>query len=173
MNRVLQELRGGDRRSIGKSAKIAAAVSKTPALFAELFEGLFDADPLIRMRAADAIEKVTRRHPELLQPRKRSLLQAVSAVQQKEVRWHVVQMLPRLTLTAEERRKAVRILIGYLADASSIVKTSSMQALVDLSELDARLRPRIRSLVELLTRTGTPAMRSRGRKLLRNLRNWE
>jgi hypothetical protein len=68
------------------------------------------------------------------------------------------------------QQKEVRILIGYLAAASGIVRTSSMQALVELRELDVRLRARVRPLVERLTRTGTPAMRSRGRKLLRNLR---
>ncbi len=172
-NRVLEGLRGGDCRSIGKSAEITVAVSKAPALFGELFEGLLDADPIIRMRAADAIEKVTRKHPALLQPWKRPLLDVISVVQQKEVRWHVAQMLPRLSLRPDERRKAVRILFDYLRDASSIVRTFSMQALVELSERDARLRPRIKLLVEQLARTGTPAMKSRGRKLLRSMRSPE
>jgi hypothetical protein len=169
MNRILQQLRGGDRRSIGRSTEVATAVSKRPSLFAELFEGLFVPDPLVRMRAADAVEKVTRSRPELLQPRKLLLLEAIAPLQQKEVRWHVAQMLPRLGLTVEEQQKAVRILMGYLADASSIVRTSSMQALVELSERDTRLRARVRPLVERLARTGTPAMRSRGRNLLRTL----
>jgi hypothetical protein len=169
MNRILEKLRGGDRRSIGRSAEAAQAVCKTPALFSDLFQGLFEADALIRMRAADAIEKVTRTHPELLQPWKQALLEVVSALPQKEVRWHVAQMLPRLSLTRGEQKRVVRILMGYLADVSSIVKASSMQALVNLSERDGRLLPQVRPLIERLARTGTPAMRSRGRKLLSRL----
>jgi hypothetical protein len=169
MNRTLERLRGGDRRSIGRAEQVAEAASRTPALFAELFEGLREASPLIRMRAADAMEKATRTRPELLQPWKGPLLETVSPLKQKEVRWHVAQMLPRLALTAVEQRRAVRILLGYLADASSIVKTSSMQALVELAERDERLLVQVTPVIEGLTRTGTPAMRSRGRKLLRKL----
>ena len=43
-----------------------------------------------------------------------------------------------------------------------------MQALADLAEGDERLRRRVLPLTEL-TGTGTPAMRSRGRKLLARL----
>jgi HEAT repeat protein len=170
MNETLQKLRGGDRRSIGRSEEVARAASKTPALFAELFQGLFEADPLIRMRAADALEKATRTQPALLQPWKRPLLEAASSQQQKEVRWHLAQMLPRLTLTSVEQKRVVKLLMGYLADASSIVRTSSLQALVDLAEGDVRLLAQVRPLVERLTQTGTAAMRARGRKLLPKLR---
>jgi hypothetical protein len=121
------------------------------------------------MRAADAVEKSTRQRPDLLRPWKRALLEQVSLLQEKEVRWHVAQLIPRLSLTAQEQERAVRILLGYLDDGSSIVKTLSMQALADLSRHDARLRAQVQPLIERLTRTGTPAMRSRGRKLLKQL----
>jgi hypothetical protein len=167
-------LKGGDRRSLGKSGEVVEAVAETPALFADLFECLFDADPLVRMRAADAAEKASRDRPQLLQPWKAALLERISALPQKEVRWHVAQMLPRLSLTAGERETAVGILMGYLADESSIVKTSGMQALADLASHDLanhdeRLRAQVIPLIERLIRTGTPAMKSRGRKLLKKL----
>ena len=159
----------GDCRSLGNSGEVVKLVAKTPALFADLAECLFDADPAVRMRAADAMEKVTRVHPELLQPSKRPLLERVSTFADKEVRWHVAQMLPRLKLTSVDRDRAVRILTGYLADESSIVKTCAMQALADLSAQDERLRAQVLPLIERLTRTGTPAMRARGRKLIKFL----
>jgi hypothetical protein len=169
MNHILRKLKGGDRRSIGKSEEAAEDVLKTPMLFAELFAGLYDADPVIRMRAADAIEKSTRRCPALLQPWKRSLLEQISSLRDKEVRWHVAQLIPRLNLTSSERETAVQILLSYLSDESSIVKTLSMQALTDLAQRDARLRSRVAPLMERLAKRGTPAMRSRGRKLLKQL----
>ena len=63
----------------------------------------------------------------------------------------------------------MQILLGYLEDPSSIVRTFSMQALADLASRDERLLAQVMPLIERLTRTGTPAMRSRGRKLLRQL----
>src|SRR5690242_8914656 len=130
---ILRKLGGGDRRSIGKSAEAVRDIARTPTLFADLFAGLFDADPVVRMRAADAVEKSTRQHPDLLQPWKRALLDQISISPDKEVRWHVAQIMPRLNLTPVEREQAVKILTGYLADKSSIVRTFSMQALADLA----------------------------------------
>jgi hypothetical protein len=121
------------------------------------------------MRSADAIEKVTAKRADLLQPYKATLIHKVAAVKQQEVRWHVAQMLPRLCLDPGEEKTALSILMDYLEDASSIVKTSSMQALADLALRNFDLRPRVIPLLEHLTRVGSPAMRSRGRRLLAQL----
>jgi 3-methyladenine DNA glycosylase AlkD len=129
-------------------------------------------DPVVRMRAADAAEKLTAGDPGLLAPYKRRLLREVAASDQQEVRWHVAQMIPRLTLTTTERAAAVETLIAYLDDTSSIVKTFSMQALADLAENDAALTARILPLVEDLTARGSAAVKSRGRKLLPLLRGY-
>lgn len=169
MKRILGNLKGGDLRSIGRSGDAVRAVSKNPALFSDLMAGLLDGDRLVRMRAADAVEKATRTHPEWLQPWKRALLDTVSTLEDKELRWHVAQLVPRLRLTAAEKATAVSILMGYLEDKSSIVKTFSMQALADLAAQDEQLLEQVAPLIERLTRTGTPAMKSRGRKLLKQL----
>jgi hypothetical protein len=66
-------------------------------------------------------------------------------------------------------RRAAEILRLYLADRSSIVKTFAMQGLADLISQDASLRPMVLGLLRSLSRTGTPAMRARGRILLRRL----
>ena len=166
---ILDKLRGGDRRQIGRSEEVAREVTANPKLFPLVLDGMLSDDPLIRMRAADAIEKVTRNHPEFLQPFKQKIIQRIAAINQQEVRWHVAQMLPRLRLTPQERSKAVSTLLKYLQDKSSIVQTCSMQALSDFAIQSPRRRPRIIPLIERLTRTGSPAVRNRGRKLLRRL----
>lgn len=78
-------------------------------------------------------------------------------------------MIPRLALNRTERRTAVEILKDYLGDESRIVKTFAMQALADLAQRDAELQPGIVRRLRVLTRIGSPAMRSRGRKLLDRL----
>ena len=169
MGNVLSLLRGGDRRSIGDVQQVVATVLDDPSLFDLLFGGISGDDPVVRMRAADAVEKITADHPEYLGPYKERLLSQVAEIDQQEVRWHVAQMLPRLELSAQEREVAVEILLAYLEDGSKIVKTFSMQALADLAEQDAILRPQVVELLEALVQTGSPAMKSRGRKLLQNL----
>jgi HEAT repeat protein len=166
-SRLLERLSGGDRRSIGASDKIVAEVLGNPSLFEDLFQGLFDEDTLIRMRAADAVEKITQRHPDWLTPYKSTLLDDIAASEQQEVRWHVAQMLPKLHLVGREQAIAVRILKRYLKDESSIVKTFALQALADLSQENSTLRKQVIHLVKNSLRVGTPAMKSRARKILK------
>jgi hypothetical protein len=78
-------------------------------------------------------------------------------------------MVPRLAWDGEERAAWVVVLLRYLHDRSKIVKTFAMQALADLAEADPALRPRVAVLIEGLVREGSPAVRSRGRKLLDRL----
>jgi hypothetical protein len=169
LNDVLKKVAGGDRRSIGRVSEIVAEVLNDSSLFKVVFNGMLSDDPIIRMRSADAVEKITAKHPEYLQPYKEKLIQQVAKSDQQEVRWHAAQMFPRLELSKEEQAVVVEILLNYLDDKSKIVKTFSMQALADFAERDAGLRPQIIKLLEELTRTGSPAMRSRGRKLLEKL----
>jgi hypothetical protein len=170
MSSILNKLHGGDRRSIGRSNEVAREISNNPKLFEEVFAGMQDPNQIIRMRAADAIEKVSAQHPQLLHPHKRALLKRIAAIPQQEIRWHVAQIIPRLHLTTKERDHAISILFDYLEDKSSIVKTFAMQALADLAQYDSRLRKRLVPILEFLTANGTPAMRARGRKLLKTLK---
>jgi hypothetical protein len=170
MSTILNKLRGGDRRSIGRSHEVAQGISTQPKLFAQVVSAMLDPNPVIRMRAADAVEKASALHPQLLQPHKHIILKRIAAIPQQEVRWHVAQILPRLRLTSKERNHAVAILFDYLEDKSSIVKTFSMQALADLANQDSRLQKRIVPILEFLTANGTAAMRARGRKLLKTLK---
>lgn len=170
MHDIVRKLEGGDRRSIGRANEVVDDVLKDAHLFSVLLNGTLTADPLIRMRAADAVEKITREHPEYLQPHKTALILQVAQVEQQEVRWHVAQMMPRLVCTSEERECVAGILFGYLDDQSKIVQTNAMQALADIAEVDERLLPRVFEVVEDLAETGSPAVRSRARKLLAKLR---
>jgi HEAT repeat protein len=170
MHPLIQMLTGGDRRSIGQSEKVVAAVLADPALFPIVFDGMLADDPLVRMRCADAVEKITEQHPEWLRPHKKALLRRVAKIEQQEVRWHAAQLFPRLPLTKAERRAVVKILDTYLTDKSGIVRTFAMQALADLAVQDDELRAPALAQLEDLTRTGTSAMRSRGRKLLERLK---
>jgi hypothetical protein len=86
MQEVLNKLAGGDRRSIGKSNEVVADVMRDPSLFGIVFDGMLSDDPLIRMRSADAIEKITVKHPEYLQPYKEKLVNQVAKSEQQEVR---------------------------------------------------------------------------------------
>jgi hypothetical protein len=55
-------------------------------------------------------------------------------------------------------------------DKSKIVVTFALQALADFAVEDKNLQPRIIRVLEEFTQTGSPAIKSRGRKLLKQLK---
>jgi hypothetical protein len=129
---------------------------------------MWDPDAIIAMRAADAVEKITRDRPDYLRRFQKELLGLAEETSQPELRWHLAAMLPRLKLNFRERRRAVTILNKYQADTSSIVKTFALQALFDFSLEDSELRPAVEELLSKALRSGSPAMQARARKLLAN-----
>ncbi len=170
MANILSKLRGGDRRSIGKVSEVVAAVQKKPDLFKDLVTGLFDEDPVVCMRAADAMEKISLDNPQSLQPFKTELIRLAQQTQQQELRWHTAQMIPRLKLTSKETATVTDIFFEYLNDKSKIVVTFAMQALSDLALKRAEASARVLRAIEKLSRTGSPAIQSRGKKLLPKLK---
>ncbi|MHA2392894.1 MAG: hypothetical protein ACXAEX_13180 [Promethearchaeota archaeon] len=171
MSSILEKLKGGDLRSIGKADEVVIDVLKNPSLFKDVFEGMLNDDPLIRMRSADVIEKVSQKYPEYLQPFKYRLINEVYKLKQKEVRWHVAQMFSYIEISKKERDQIMGILFTYINDEKSkIVKTFSMQTLANFAERDASIKPRILEFIEEIMKTGSPAVKSRGKKLIKALK---
>jgi len=81
---VLDKLRGGDLRSIGRSNEVLADIDKA-LLFDAVFTGLRSANPVLRARSADAIEKATRNKPELLSRHKAEVVAILKNDTQQEV----------------------------------------------------------------------------------------
>src|SRR5579862_7240005 len=113
-NDILGMLRGGDRRSIGRADRVAEIARENASLFPRLIAGMWNEDDLVKMRAADAAEKVSRKQPQLLQSFKTELLGLMGETEQQEVRWHLAAMILRLELDADERQFAVARLKEYL-----------------------------------------------------------
>ncbi len=174
---LLEMLAGGDPRTLGRSAEVAARVLANPESIDELFDGIASDDKVIRSRACDALEKVSAVRPDLVQPYKRELLERVAAINHWVVRSHVCQILPRLSaLTASERRSALVRVRGYMDDRSSIVQAVALECLVRLSRAARfdRERREVDALVELcVAQGGTPALRARARGMKKLIARWE
>ena len=162
-------LSGGDRRSIGRACEVLELVRRHPEGSRVLIQCLWDSDPRVAMRAADVMEKFSRERAPLLQRYKDALVDLAAETAQQELRWHLAVTIPRLHLTTAECSRFAEILHGYLDDRSSIVKTFAMQGLFDLTTQHPAIQVEVTELIRSLTRTGTPAMRARGRHLLKLL----
>lgn len=162
-------LEGGERPSIGRANEVATLILDGKVEIKGLIECLFDTDPVIYSRAANALEKVSREKPVLLQKFRSVLMGLMAETHAKEIRWSLALVVPRLRLTGAECAVAAEKLRQYLADESSIVKTFAMTGLVGVAEQRADLRGEVLDIVRRATKTGTAAMRARGRGLLRKL----
>jgi hypothetical protein len=165
---------GRNRLNIGRAAEVAALVLALPKRHQsrkveQLVECLWDDDPGIVNRAGDALEKVSRTLPTVLEPWKAPLLGLLVEAEQNKLRWNLAVIVPRLKLSVPECRKVAEILQSYLDDPSSIVKTCALQGLAELTRQDPSLGPEVLDLLRIYSLCGTAAMRARGRHLLRQL----
>jgi hypothetical protein len=167
--KLAEMFKGGDRRSIGRADEVAELVLGRPGRFKELIECMWNEDAVVRMRATDAVEKVSGAKPKLLNPYKRELLGLLAETEQIELRWHLAAIVPRLTLAGAERQRAVASLENYLEDRSSIVRTFALQGLADIARKEPGLRGRVKQILEESLASGTAAMKSRARKLVKEL----
>jgi hypothetical protein len=166
---LVDMLRGGDHRSIGRADEVVDIVLSSPGRFDEVFNGILSDDSLIRMRCADAAEKIARERPDLLAPFKGRLIMEVSLIDQQEVQWHLVQMMAYIEYTDEETATVVRILRGLLSSKSRIVVVSSLDTLTELATRDASLRESVIKDIENAMENGAPSVKSRGKRLLGRL----
>ena len=159
----------GNRLSVGRAREVAALLLAQPKRTNQVIECLWDKDPGVANRAADALERASDKHPELLAPWNESLLGLMAEARENKLRWNLALIVPRLELTMAETERAAGLLRSWLDDRSSIVKTCTMQGLAGLTRQNPSLLPEVLDLLRIFSRSGTPAMRARGRILLRRL----
>jgi hypothetical protein len=163
---------GRHRLSVGRVMEVLERVCSHPRQVNQLIECLWDQDPGVANRAADAVEKLFfARHDlhNLIDPWKAALLGLLVETDSIKLRWRLAVVVPRLRLSSSERQKVAEVLQSFLADRSSIVKTCAMEGLAALARHDESLAPLVLDLLRIHTRSGTPAMRARGRQLLKRL----
>jgi vesicle coat complex subunit len=166
---IAETLSGGDRRSIGRSDEVVSHVLKNKLSLAVLFEMLTHDDAVVRMRAADALEKISAEEPRWLDPYAARLLTVAAASGEQEIRWHTAQMLPRLKLSKAQRKKSVDLVFEMLSDTSRIAQAFALTALVNFAERDAALYARVAPLVKRAAAFGAPSMKARAKALEKRL----
>ena len=158
----------GDRRSIGEADAIAAAVRVQPRRFDELWACLTGPQPVVRMRAADALEKLGREAPHLFEPHKARLLSGELEDGTPELRWHLVAIASRLTLSeAEAAGFAFRCNQIIRHDRSRIVRVMALQALSDVTGRHVSLASLLADALAFAAVSALPSLRARAVKLTR------
>jgi|APFre7841882724_1041349.scaffolds.fasta_scaffold22002_2 hypothetical protein len=167
MHPLLQQLRGGDLRSIGRSNAVVHEVLAHPELMTALLAGISNTDPLVRMRSADAFEKVTAFRPELAQWSAQQVLALLTRPQPKEVLWHLLQIAPRVQWLPRQLQAVLQAVKAAHKNDSSIVKASALQAAVELLPQAPSGRASVSRRLRAAEASSVPALAARARKLRR------
>lgn len=127
---------GGHANSLGKVNEIIEIVLQDKSRLEELYSCLFDEDAWVRMRAADALEKICRQHADWLLPYIDRFQKELSTSTQPSIQWHLAQIYEQVQLTAQQKERAQVWLKSLLStkEADWIVAANAMDALMKFTK---------------------------------------
>jgi HEAT repeat protein len=166
MNMLLDWLRGGDLRSDGDANEAVREVIAHPQLFEWLLEGLQASEDVVRGRTADALEKVSRSHPELLAPHLAQLIELATSDSVAMVRWHLAMILGTLGALGHRTERITSTLIELLADRSAFVKSWAIASLALVGREHPQFKGEIIPALGALRNDRSIAVRARVSKAL-------
>jgi len=122
---------GGKSNSLGKVDEVIELVLNDKSRLDELYDCLFNEDAWARMRAADALEKICRQHPDWLLPYIDKLSDKLTLSTQPSIQWHLAQIYRQVTLTDKQRKFVLRWLKQLLStkELDWIVAANTMDTL--------------------------------------------
>jgi hypothetical protein len=162
---------GGHANSLGRVNEVIESVLNHKLRLNELYECLFNDDPWVRMRAADAIEKVCRVHPDWLLPYIEKFAAELSTSNQPSIQWHLAQMYKQVDLTSEQKRFAIGWLKELLSskEADWIVAANAMDTLAAFTKGGSFSVAEMISLLEIQQQHKSKSVVRRANKLLAEL----
>ncbi len=137
----------------------------------ELVRRLREKDKAVVERAARTLKKISEANAGRLFQWRKELIEEAFRAADVRVQWNTTIVLGRLPLKGRDKAVVVDLMFERLRDKSGLNRTMALQALMDLSEQDAKLRVRVMPIVREFLENGTPAMKARARRLLVKSRN--
>jgi hypothetical protein len=156
------------------ATKIAGYIGNDPARFSELV-GLFLAGPYrITQRAAGRLGHCLQHHPELIKPHLKKILDQLGRPGiHDSVKRNIVRLLQGIEIPKSLQGKTADACFAYLGNPKEpiAVRVFSMSVLANLAKESPELKNEIIPLIEDQLPFGSAGFRSRGRKVLRELRH--
>jgi TPR repeat protein len=165
-------LEGGHANSLGRVNEVIDTVLHDPTRLEELYTCMFAEDAWVRMRAADAFEKICRQHPEWIEPYVDRMQDELSGdEQQASIQWHLAQMYQEVLLSDVQKQRAVAWLAKILAssDIDWIVAANAMEALAYFVGTGDYPKQKLLTLLDIQLGHKSSAVVKRATKLIAEL----
>jgi HEAT repeat protein len=165
----LEMLSGGDLRSDGRSNEVVEEVLRNPQLLGKLIEALSEPDDVIRGRAADALEKISRTRPESVQEHLPLLIKLAYNDKVPMVKFHIAMIFGNLETSGETLKQITSALFHLLQDESVFVKSWVIVSLCIISRRNKDIREETIGKIRPLQNSKSIAIRSKVAKALKIL----
>ena len=121
----------GKKNSLGRVDDVIIEVLDDPSRIDELYNAMFHDDAWVRMRAADAFEKICRVNPIWIEPYIDRIQADLDKSQQASIQWHIAQIYCQIRLDDLQKKHAIDWLARLLKTTSVdwIVAANCMKAL--------------------------------------------
>lgn len=171
MNQILSWLSGGDLRSDGLANEVAKFVLENPHTFEDLFAGLSEEDDVVRGRAADAIEKISRRRPDLPKEHIPEMIRIAGDEPVAMVKMHMAMLFGHMAVYPECTGQLMAALILMLADKSVFTRSWAIVSLCIIArKYPEKCQPILEHLLKLQA-DESDAIRTRVKKAVHLLVN--
>jgi hypothetical protein len=135
--------------------------------FDQLFGLLFYHERPLVQRTATAVDKITRQQPEYLEPHRDQLLNILKSGDHKELKAHVIKLIPRIELPEDELEIVWHRLIHMAMNIHEIkgIRLNALQSLFELSRKHDSLHVDLANVFTALSHDPEAWMRARVSKL--------
>lgn len=164
--RLREWLAEGDLRSDGLAPEVARLVSQNRHMLEDLLDALAHGDDVVRGHAADALERISREHPEWIGSSLSSLVAQARSDPVPMVRWHLAMILGSLAYERAHEATCIRGLLPLLRDLSPFVKSWAISGLCQIGRRSPARAEEILGAVSPLTRDPSIAVRHRAAKAI-------
>ena len=158
----------GKPNSLGEVPAVIDMVLTDHQRLPELYDCLFNDDAWVRMRAADALEKICRVHPDWLEPYVDKFSSDLATSTQPSIQWHMAQIYRQVTLTPQQQHVAIKWLKQLVStpDVDWIVSANVMDTLTQFTAAGLLPVSDLISLLKIQQHHKSPAVIKRATKYL-------
>ncbi|HZQ44040.1 MAG TPA: hypothetical protein VFA99_12345 [Acidobacteriaceae bacterium] len=159
----------GTTRDLGPTDEIVDEALHNHALIQQLIDALDDNRGVVPHRASNALKKIQRSNPKLIDPYAKRILQATLVTEHMHTRWNLTIILGELPLRGREKSLAIDLMFESLSSRSALQRAFALTALTNYAHNDPTLRTRIHPILQRALTDPSAAIRARTRQLLKQL----
>jgi len=161
------------QRSGGEMEFWKQTIARDRSVFGQLYQLTFNANHRIAWRSCWIIDTVSESLPELLEPYISEIIDRLAAEKSGSLKRHFTRIICRYQLPEEKLGLLVDTAFNHLSPGEDIaVRANAMQILYQISLLEPDLKQELNSVLDaILAEERSAAIISRGKRLLRTLRN--